>query len=291
MSGAIPTAEYAIVGGSATANCRVPEDAKVPGVKVLESKLFFDTPFGPTTEFKLLELEASHTADGQTHHALEVRMHGWRKGYNWATSLGPRQVFWTLKQAGVKKIVGNAGVGGINRLLEAGDLVIADDYLDYTQGRPSSLAENWPNSISMVEPYCLAGRAILAEQALAKFRRVHRVGVMGCSNGPYIESLALVGVMRQAGVDIVAQSTVPEINFAREIGACYAGVYLIVNPAGIVADPVVRQQMYRQYREAAPDVASVILQTLLAWKLDTPCGCAERVRPIALPYHEDELPS
>jgi hypothetical protein len=49
--------------------------------------------------------------------------------------------------------------------------------------------------------------------------------------------------------------------------------------------------MYRQYREAAPAVASVILQTLLAWKMESQCGCAERVRPIALPYREDELPS
>jgi 5'-methylthioadenosine phosphorylase len=205
----IPAAEYAIVGGSATANCHLPEDAGVPGVRVVESNLIFDTPFGPTTEFKLLELEAGYTADGKTHHALEVRMHGWRKGYNWATSAGPRQVFWTLKLAGVKKIIGNAGVGGINRLLEGGDVVIADDYLDYTQGRPSSLEESWPNSVSMVEPYCAAGRALLAEQALAKFRRVHRVGIMGCSNGPYIESLAQVAVMRGAGADIVAQSTVP----------------------------------------------------------------------------------
>jgi 5'-methylthioadenosine phosphorylase len=289
MSDVIPKAEYAIVGGSATANCRIPEDVAMPGVRVVAAKLIFDTPFGATTAFKWLELEAGYTADGKAHHVLEVRMHGWRKGYNWATSAGPRQVFWTLKQAGVKKIIGNAGVGGINRLLEAGDVVIADDYLDYTQNRPSSLEESWPNSVSMVEPYCATGRTLLVEQAATKFRRVHRVGVIACSNGPYIESLAQVSVMRQAGADIVAQSTVPEINFAREIGACYTGIYLVVNPAGLVTDPEVRQQMYHQYREAAPTVATVILQTLLAWSLEQPCGCGGRVKPMALPYHEEEL--
>lgn len=289
MTSTIPQADYAIVGGSATSNCRIPEDANLPGVSLLESGLLFDTPFGTTTPFKLLELSPEYTADGQAHRVLHVRMHGWVKGYNWATSRGPRQVFWTLQQAGVKKIIGNAGVGGINKFLQGGDIVVADDYLDFTQGRPSSLTENWPNSISMVEPYCPAGRKILVEKAEEIFRRVHQIGNMGVSNGPFIESLAHVALMRQGGADIVAQSTVPEINFAREIGACYAGIYLIVNPAGLVADPETRSKMYQNYRNAAPNVAKVILNTILNWRLDEPCGCREKVRPIMMPYSEDEL--
>ena len=289
MTQTIPIADYAIVGGSATSNCRIPEDAQVPGVEIIESNLFFETPFGMTTAFKLLELSPAHTADAKAHRVLVVRMHGWRKGYNWATSDGPRQVFWVLKKAGVKKIIGNAGVGGINKMLQGGDIIIADDYLDFTQARPSSLEENWPNSVSMVEPYCSIGRKLLIGQAEEQFRRVQHSGIMACSNGPYIESLAHVAFMRQAGADLVAQSTVPEINFAREIGACYAGIYLVVNPAGLVADPETRRKMHQNYKEAAPGVAKVILNTLLNWKPDDPCGCQERVRPILMPYSEEEL--
>ncbi len=285
----IPAAEFAIVGGSATSNCRIPEDAQVPGVEIIEANLCFETPFGTTTPFKLLELSPSYTTDGLAHRVLAVQMHGWRKGYNWATSAGPQQVFWVLKQAGVRKIIGNAGVGGINKMLQGGDIVVADDYLDFTQARPSSLQESWPNSVSMVEPYCPAGRQVLIKQADLHFRRVHHTGIMACSNGPYIESLAHVAFMRQVGADLVAQSTVPEINFAREIGACYAGIYLVVNPAGLVADPENRRKMYQNYKEAAPNVAKVTLNTLLNWKLDEACGCPERVRPILMPYSEEEL--
>ncbi len=283
MTQTIPQADYAIVGGSATSNCRIPEDAGVPGVKIVESDLCFETPFGTTTPFKLLELSPEHTADEKTHRVLVVRMHGWRKGYNWATSAGPRQVFWVLKQAGVRKIIGNAGVGGINKMLQGTDIVVADDYLDFTQYRPGSLEENWPNSVSMVEPYCPAGRKILIDQAEKEFRRVHQTGIMACSTGPYIESLAHVAFMRQAGADLVAQSTVPEINFAREIGSCYAGIYLVVNPAGLVADPEIRRKMHQNYTEAAPGVAKVILHPILGWKLDAPGGCQERVRPSLMP--------
>ncbi|MBN9389117.1 MAG: phosphorylase [Chloroflexi bacterium] len=289
LTNTIPAADYAIVGGSATSNCRLPEDAQVPGVRVVEPELFFETPYGVTTAFKLLEFDAAYTADGQTHRALAVRMHGWRKGFNWATSQGPLQVFWVLKQAGVRKIAGNAGVGGINKMLQGGDIVVADDYLDFTQQRPSSLDERWPNSVSMVEPYCPTGRKILIDRAEREFRRVQHTGIMGCSTGPYIESPAHVAFMRQAGADLVAQSTVPEINFAREIGACYAGIYLVVNPAGYVADPETRQKMYQNYKKAAPGVAKVILNTMLNWRVDEPCACQERTRPIMMPYAEEEL--
>ena len=44
---------------------------------------------------------------------------GWRGGQ--------QQVFWVLEQAGAKKIVGNAGVGAVNAMLDPGDLVLADD--------------------------------------------------------------------------------------------------------------------------------------------------------------------
>lgn len=285
----VPAADYAIVGGSATSFCRVPEDANVPGVTILEPELYFETPFGTTTAFKLLKFSPEYTADGKAHRALVVRMHGWRKGFNWATSQGPRQVFWTLKQAGVRKILGNAGVGGINKLLQGGDIIVADDYLDFTHEKPSSLEEGWPNSVSMVEPYCPRGRKILIDQAEGQFRRVQHTGTMGCCNGPYIESLAHVAFMRQAGADLVAQSTVPEINFSREIGACYAGIYLVVNPAGLVADPETRRKMHQNYKDAAPGVAKVILNTLLNWRLNEPCECQGRVRPIMMPYAEDEL--
>jgi hypothetical protein len=73
VTSAIPSIEYAIVGGSATVDCRLPEDTQVAGVEVLESDLRFETPFGRTQAFKLLRLAGAECDDGRDHLALAIR--------------------------------------------------------------------------------------------------------------------------------------------------------------------------------------------------------------------------
>ena len=165
VSAAVPKVEYAIVGGSATVNCRLPEDTAVEGVEVVERDLRFETPFGSTQAFKLLRLAGAECDDGNEHLALAIRMHGWTTGENWAASRGQQQVFWVLEQAGVRKIVGNAGVGAVSALLDPGDLVLADDIIDETHSRPSALHATWPNSVNLREPFCAGLRHGLADAA------------------------------------------------------------------------------------------------------------------------------
>ena len=39
-------------------------------------------------------------------------------------------LFWTFREAGVKRIFSEGGVGTINKLLDTRDFLIPDDYLD-----------------------------------------------------------------------------------------------------------------------------------------------------------------
>ena len=60
-------------------------------------------------------------------------MHGWRKGVS--RGRASRQVFSVLHRAGVKRILSDAGVGSLNHLLDPGDLVVVDDFVDMTTDR------------------------------------------------------------------------------------------------------------------------------------------------------------
>jgi 5'-methylthioadenosine phosphorylase len=281
----IPRVDYAIVGGSATINCRLPEDAAVEGVRVLERDLRFDTPFGRTQAFKLLQLDAAHCQDGRDHLALAIRMHGWTTGENWAASHGQQQVFWVLEQAGVRKIVGNAGVGATNAILDPGDLVVADDVLDDTHSRPSALHDTWPNSVNLRDPFCGGLREGLLEAADPLFRRVFRRGVIATVEGPWLEGVTQVRAIRQLGADLVAHSTVPEVYFAREIGACYAAAFLVVDHANGVGPGFDRDLMVRTYRDGAVPVASILLRALQRAG-ERPCACAQYRVPIPLNWDE-----
>ena len=61
----IPAVEFAIICGSANWGLRFPEDLNEPGVKVLQRDMEFETPWGKTSEWKLLEFAPSMCADGQ----------------------------------------------------------------------------------------------------------------------------------------------------------------------------------------------------------------------------------
>jgi purine nucleoside phosphorylase len=100
----IPKVKKAFIGGSSTLSINFPEDIGLPGLKVLDKKVFL-TPFGESPEFKLVEVYGEPV--------LMVRMHGWRAGVSRADA--SHQIFWVLEQAGVKSILAEGGVGAVRK--------------------------------------------------------------------------------------------------------------------------------------------------------------------------------
>ena len=111
----------------------------------------FETPWGDSPPFTLFEL-GGHTA-------LHVRMHGWRKGVS--RGRASRQVFSVLHRAGVKRILSDAGVGSLNHLLDPGDLVVVDDFVDQTTDRDRYGVVVGDHLLIMRDPVCAAGREAL----------------------------------------------------------------------------------------------------------------------------------
>lgn len=227
----IPSTNFAIIGGSSTNSINFPEDLKRDDVKIIEDKLIFDTPFGKSPSFKLIKVGDKKV--------LTVEMHGWRPHEGIRRGEASQQLFWVFKEAGVKKIFAEGGVGSINRLLELRDLVIVDDYIDHSMRQDIGLGG--PYLLSMREPICKTQANILTTVAKKYVepdgRHVFNRGVYVNTDGRHFESRAEVQMFRTWFADVVGQSITPEIYLAREIGACYAGVYMVVNYAeGIIKD-------------------------------------------------------
>lgn len=70
---------------------------------------------------------------------LTCKMHGWRTGVSRADA--SRQLFWVFREAGVKRIIAEGGVGTVNTLLDTRDFLIPDDYLDLSQRKDVGLEE------------------------------------------------------------------------------------------------------------------------------------------------------
>lgn len=250
MKNNIFTSNTAFIGGSSTYSLNFPEDLKIKGVKVLGKKIY-ETPFGASPEFTLFEIDREPV--------ITLKMHGWRKGIK--RSDASLQIFWVFEKAGVKNIIVEGGVGSINRNFELCDFIIPDDYLDFSLRKDVHLSDNY--LLIMREPICPELSKIISKTTsdLLPERNIHK-GVYAVTDGRHFESPAEVRMIEKLGGDVIGQSLCPEVYLAREIGACYAGIYLIVNRAeGIKPDWSHRELKNIFYGESI-NVGRIIIESL-----------------------------
>ena len=244
----IPKTEFAFIGGSSTFAINFPEDIKLSGIKVLEKKVF-STPFGNSPEFKLFEVEDDMV--------LMVRMHGWRPGVSRANA--SRQVFWVFEQAGVKNILSEGGVGAIKRDLKLRDFIVPDDYLDLSMRKDVHLSDKY--LLIMRDPICPELTKILIKTTNRSLpeRKISR-GIYAVTDGRHFESRSEVRMIESLGGDVIGQSLCPEVYLSREIGACYAGIYLVVNQAEGIRTEWSHNELRKIFYQEATNVGRIILE-------------------------------
>ncbi len=101
------------------------------------------------------------------------------------------------------------------------------------------------------------------------------------TEGPRFESPAEVRVLQTMG-DIVGQSFSPEVWLARDIGACYAGVYVVVNYGEGVVRDWEHEELARIFREDAGLMGRILLDALAVLPDDDACACRELRKPTLL---------
>ncbi len=268
----VPAATRAVIGGSGSLAADFPGELH-PDARVLEHDLVFETAWGESPPFTLFELGGLR--------ALHVTLHGWRKGVS--RGRASRQVFSVLHRAGVKRILSDAGVGSLDHLLDPGDLVVVDDFVDTTTDRDRYGVVVGDHLLIMRDPVCATGREALvgAARRLAPERRVFTRGTYVVTEGPRFESPAEIRHLQGLG-DVVGQSFCPEVWLARDIGACYAGVYLVVNYGEGVVKDWEHDELARLFTEDASLIGSILLDALAALPAGDDCRCRELRKPTLL---------
>ena len=260
----IPQAQYAVVGGSGTLSSDFPLGAKAADVKIIEDNLVFETPYGESPLFRIFQV-----ADKKV---ITCKMHGWRSGVGRGDA--SRQVFWVFREAGVKRIIAEGGVGTINHLMDIRDFMIPDDYLDMSVRKDVGLEGRY--LLVMRDALCTQMRAELIEQTRKHFDgRIFTRGIYANTDGRHFESPAEIAMLK-GHADIVGQSICPEVYLAREIGACYAGLYYTVNYGEGIVKSWSHDDLEAIFYDDAPMISKIILNTIrnLPFDGDT-CECKD----------------
>ncbi len=259
----IPKVEYAVIGGSGTLSSDFPSKSMAEDIEILEDNLFFETPYGPSPWFRLFRVGDKKV--------LTCKMHGWRTGVSRADA--SRQLFWVFREAGVKRIIAEGGVGTVNTLLDTRDFLIPDDYLDLSQRKDVGLEGKY--LLIMRDSLCQEIREKLIENTKGNYNgRIFTRGIYANTEGRHFESPAEIAMLK-GHADIVGQSICPEVYLAREIGACYAGLYFVVNYGEGLVKKWSHQELEDIFYDDAPMIGKIILDTIRQMPAEGHCECKD----------------
>ena len=258
MENKIPCVDFAIIGGSGTLSSDFPKN--FADAEILSDNLFFETPYGKSPAFRLCNVDGIKF--------LTCKMHGWRSGVTRADS--SRQIFWTFREAGVKKILSEGGVGTVNRLLNPRDLLIPDDYLDLSNRKDVQLDGKY--LLVMRDALCPLLREKLIDAARKFYDgRIFERGICAVTDGRHFESPAEIAMLK-GHADIVGQSLAPEVYLAREIGACYANLSFVVN-YGEGLKVWSHEVMKNIFFDDAQLIGNILLDTIKNISVEKSCNC------------------
>ncbi len=175
------------------------------------------TPFGdPSDNFIVGRLEGIKV--------VFLPRHG--KGHRiQPSSVNFRANIFGLKKLGVQWIIGVSAVGSMKESICPGDMVVPNQFIDQTKGRPSTFfSDGIVGHISFADPVCPVLSPILCEAGKKAGATVHQGGTYICIEGPQFSTRAESKLFRTWGVDVVGMTNVPEAKLAREAEICYSSI-------------------------------------------------------------------
>ncbi|KJS18932.1 MAG: 5'-methylthioadenosine phosphorylase [Clostridiaceae bacterium BRH_c20a] len=251
-------AEFAVIGGTGVYNPRMLTDIQ---------ELTVDTQYG-AVPLKIGKLENKKVAF--------LARHGSKH------SVPPHQINYranimALKKIGVKKIIATAAVGSLNEKMAPGQLVVLDQFIDFTKSRVQTFYEGSDKGVlhvDMTNPYCpeLAQKII---DICPPSIYLHQKGTYVCTEGPRFETPAEIKMFKMWGCDLVGMTSVPEVVLARELGMCYGSIAMITNyAAGISALPLTHREVVETMSLNTHNLQALIMEVLSKLNSTQQCFCS-----------------
>jgi 5'-methylthioadenosine phosphorylase len=133
-----------------------------------------------------------------------------------------------LSEAGCTHILSTTACGSLREEIERGDLVIPDQFIDFTRFRSVSFFDEFtPGKLShtpMADPFDQSLRELLFKTSERLGLRVHPEGTLITIEGPRFSTRAESQMFRIWGADIINMSVAPEAILANELGIPYATI-------------------------------------------------------------------
>ncbi len=185
-----------------------------------------------------------------------------------------RANIWAMRDLGVKSIIAPSAVGSLREEMKPGDLVIPDQFIDFTKGRKATFYDGAVvGHFSLADPFCPDLNRLAAESAKRLGIPFHGSGTYVCIEGPRFSTRAESKLFRSWGADIIGMTLVPEVCLAREAGICYSTLATVTDYDVWADVPVCAEEVVKTMRTNVSKVRSVILEMAGKVPMQRKCQC------------------
>lgn len=133
-----------------------------------------------------------------------------------------------LKDVGCTHILATTAVGSLREEIQRGDLIIMDQFIDFTRQRKMTFHEYFkPHEAvhtAMPDPFDARLRKLLIEVCHKQEVTFHPAGTVITIEGPRFSTRAESRLFRQWGADVINMSIATEAILANEAGIPYAAI-------------------------------------------------------------------
>lgn len=241
------TAEIGVFGGSGFYSLL----ESVTEVKV-------DTPYGPPSDAVMLAEVAGRKVAFLPRHGRSHTIPPHKINY--------RANVWAMHKLGVQAIISPCAVGSLQAEIAPGDFLLADQFIDRTNGRADTFYDGpIVSHVSPADMYSKELRALAAQVIRDHGITCHEAGTVVVINGPRFSTKSESIWFTQMGWQIINMTQYPEAYLCHEMGMPVVNISLVTDyDSGVVADTsaVTAHDVLEVFKSNAEKARGVVLDLI-----------------------------
>lgn len=170
-----------------------------------------------------------------------------------------------MKKLGVKTLIVTNAAGAISEGLNAGDLMVITDHINFMGTNPligkndETLGTRFPDMSEIYKKYLRE----IAQKSAKELGIDLKQGVYVASSGPSYETPAEIRMFKTIGADAAGMSTIPEAIVANYCGINVLGISCIANAAaGIKNSPLSHEEVIETTNKAKSKFQQLLIKIL-----------------------------
>ncbi len=244
-------AKIGIIGGSGLYNLKELQDEKE-----IEVNTSYGNPSAPLRTGTIQGVEVAFLARHGRDHTIPP------------TQVNFRANIQALKDIGCTHILATTACGSLKREIGRGDLVIVDQFIDFTRRRAISFYEKFEpgthGHTPMAKPFSEYLRKAFIESCQELNLKYHPQGTVVTIEGPRFSTKAESKMFALWGADVINMSIAPEAALANEAKIPYAAVAMSTDYDCLFDDvePVSHEEVLKVFNENVDKVIKLLIATI-----------------------------